>query len=227
MKKTKDFGKVLENKLKLVDKQVAHWGLEPYKFKNIPAYEAALLGWQKTFMLRFDAATFESDLPYAEKLGRKFIEPFIRHEETPLVANLDTIQAAAKNEDDDFFVALAILLVRREQNELLGNSLIFGPKTYPELMWFLWIRGLLWLMTDNAVLQFLNGVFGQTFTLGGHREARKRSGLARHPDTPIIKISWPVISDGRSTTGSVSDKTFCTPILKSGWVISDGIITHL
>ncbi len=227
MSKTRELGKQLDKGLSAVDKQIAHWGLDPYKFKNIAAYEEALLGWQRIFMSRFDAATFECDLPYTEKLGHEFIQPFIRGDKQPLAANVETIRKAAEAEDNEFFIALGILLIRKEENELLSNHTAFGPKTYPSLLWFLWIRGLLWLMADNAVLHFLNGIFGQAFTLAGHREARKRLGLIRHPDTPITEVNWPSTSSSRSVDSSSGKRGFSMPVLKRGWVISEGILTRL
>jgi hypothetical protein len=82
-------------------------------------------------------------------------------------------------------------------------------------------------MADTAALSFLNGIFDEDITLTSYRKARTRpKKLFRHPEFPIRKIQWLEASGSQRDKSSGGGNHFCTPILKTGWSISEGCLVQ-
>jgi hypothetical protein len=210
-----------------VNRHVELWGIDNDQTIKIPFYEEALNSTKHHSATRYSRiwAEFNKTMPQIIDLSLKYI--FIYESEHALSHGAEIILAAAERDDIEFFIGLGKVLEKYKAKKTLTSDMIFGPQSFPDLLAHIWIEGLLWMMTDNAGLQFINGVYDENFKLHSYRKARFRMDLFKHPDPPIIGIRWSSTSGNRGVeTSTLNSGKSCMPILKSGWVISEGCLTQ-
>jgi len=137
--------------------------------------------------------------------------------------NAALILDAAKNDDKEFFMRLGDVLRKQQENRFPYLHFFSGYHNCQALIEFFWTFGFLWLMTDEAGLQFFQNVLEMKVELHAYRKARRRLKLVKHPDLPIVAIR----KDGTKPDnifiqghGIMKACVPCSLILRTGWSLS-------
>lgn len=211
------------------DQVFQHWGLNMSNPECLPWYDKADASAWPWRLKRSQRDIKLISRGYPSGLGPSLAFDFSRGVAKPLSTNADEVFMAAKKENEEYFIALGEVLKMRRRSTLAVYDMFTYLNTCQSLMECFWVGGLLYLMTDQAGLEFFERVLKFPVSLDAYRKSRRRMKLVKHPDTPIIGVEkCPEDATSKRAASAKSKKTefrqTCFPVLRPGWIISDGTI---
>ena len=170
--------------------QVKNWqAVHGFHFRNLPGYHEAAAVSEEQVFLRIMTGLDKVNRQYPNFLGGKFRAAFSEGRPNILSMFASDILDAANNDNEDFFIALGACLHERKRQTLPTLPSAAFAESCQGLVDALWADGLLWLMTDEAAVEYFETVLGLRITPAAYKAAYSRRGYKKHPDLPVIKIS--------------------------------------